>query len=72
MKLSEVEFIKVSVGDKVISKLGNEGIIMEVIPIHLAHQREDNEFYIEWNNGNKSLCWHFECNYIEYVGKNND
>ena len=66
MMLSEASWESLCVGDIVISVNGVPGEIIELIPIERAHQREDNEMLIRWNNGKHSLVWHFEGSRLTY------
>lgn len=66
MRLCDVLWEDLRVGDILISHLGTAGEIVRLIPKIIATQREDNEIVIKWNNGKISMPWHFECKDITY------
>lgn len=69
MKLSEVAFDNLHVGDALISARGVPGVITKLIPREKATRNEDAEIVIQWDNGNISWNWHFWMDQIEYLGQ---
>lgn len=67
--LSEIPFEEIQIGDKLISANRTKGKIINLIPIDNASQKEDNEIVIDWENGNRSHCWHFWCDKVIYLGR---
>jgi len=63
MKVSEIPYEKLSVGDIIISALNHKGEIVELYP------EDDKSLEIVWENGNASYAYHHQCDKIEYVGK---
>ncbi len=66
--LSQVPFNTLKIGDRVIGANGVHGRISRLIPIVEARREEDNDIVIEWDNGNKSLVWHFWTDKVQYLG----
>jgi hypothetical protein len=66
MKLSEVPFEKIYIGQRVQSDATNRiGIIIEKQDIKEDYRNEDNIISIWWDNGNMSIeAWHFQCNKV--------
>lgn len=65
MKLNEVPFEKISVGDRVVSALGRIGYIKAIVP------EDDNSIWIEWEGGGRpkeSLVYHHLSDRISYLG----
>lgn len=74
MKLTEVPFDQIKVGDKVISFLENPGVITHFTPDRCLDKRGWVE--IKWDNGNQSKSWIFDdgpcLHNIEYIGRTDD
>ena len=76
MKLSEVPWEQLSLGDKCISAIGSEGFITDLSEIGFSSKRHNPPIdpergyaiKINWNNGNVS--WHPQwcMDNIEYIG----
>ena len=67
MKLSEVPFEKLKIGDKLISAIGNEGYISGLFREGTKDGRfcRYDEIDMEWINGNRSLyVFHTVCDKI--------
>lgn len=67
--LSKVPFEEIQEGDRLLGANGSEGKITAIIPIAEASRKEDNEFVIDWDNGNQSIVWHFWCDKVTYLGR---
>ena len=67
-RLSDIPFGDLKIGDKVISKKNNHGVIEALTPITEASRREDNEIRIRWSNSSESYNWQFMMNHVQYVG----
>jgi hypothetical protein len=65
---SQVPFCDLKIGDRVIGANGVHGSITRLIPVSEARREEDNDIGITWDNGNKSLVWHFWTNKVQYLG----
>jgi len=69
MKISEILFTEMNIGDKVIGANGTPGEIVCLISKEYTARREDDEIVIEWVHGGHSRAWHFWFNKVEYKGK---
>lgn len=67
MKLSDVPFDKLKVGDKLISAVGQPGKITKLTDKEFASQQEDNEIEVEWDSGKTSKFWHFWGGKVTYA-----
>ncbi|MBI5153533.1 MAG: hypothetical protein HZA36_03700 [Parcubacteria group bacterium] len=72
MKLSEISFENLSIGDRLLSARGRNGKVtkIDMKPSDSNDIEEDNRIWIEWEGvGNKtSLIYHYQGNYITYIG----
>ncbi len=62
MKLSEVSWEDIKVGDKVISHIGNDGVVTKL------DVEDDYSIYITWSSGRTSISYHNLSEHIKYVG----
>lgn len=67
MKLSDIPFSDLSIGDIVIGVNGVEGTITDLIPKHLTDREIDDTIIINWANGNVSHVWHMWTTKVTYV-----
>lgn len=64
MKLSEVKFEDLKIGDRVISHQGHRGEINKLVHVGQTARKEDNEIGILWDTGKTSMAWHFWMNFV--------
>jgi hypothetical protein len=71
MKLSEVPFSEINVGDKLISAIGTSGQIRDVrhSKKYMPNDKDGDEVTIDWESGNSSWIRHYEGIHIEYLGQ---
>jgi len=60
MKLNELPYNKIAVGLKVIGANNVHGFVGELLPLW----RGEDMLSIEWDNGKKSIIWHYWCDNI--------
>lgn len=65
-KLSDVPWGELQVGDSLISAIGHPGVITE---LHPEGQSRYDEVAMIWENGNTSMGFHMNGDYIKYVGR---
>lgn len=75
MKVSEVPFEQLKLGDVCISNVGHLGEIIELIPVEKTFKKEDNEIRVQWlytgNINKKSWDFHYNFTHVEYLGRLN-
>jgi hypothetical protein len=64
MKLSDVKFEDLKIGDRVISNIGTSGEITQLVAKADTARQEDNEIGILWVNGKTSVAWHHWMNFV--------
>lgn len=74
MKISEIPFDNLEVGDICISALGNRGRVTGIFPENGRDGYGRNGYRydtlsFEWENGRMSVVFHMDCDAIEYIGK---
>ena len=68
-RLSNIPFNELQLGDKLISNKNTPGKITGLTPIEESWRQEGDQITIIWDNGKTSNLWHFQCQYVQYVGK---
>jgi hypothetical protein len=69
MKLSDVPWAELKIGDKVIGALGMPGTIIDLIPVENDQRQENNVITIYWENGAHSNVWHYWLDKVTYIGQ---
>lgn len=60
MKLSEVPFSQIKIGDRCVSAIGNHGSVFKLIAFdEKGTLDDDNSIEILWDHGGKSRLFHF-------------
>ena len=68
-RLFDIPFNELQLGNKVISMKNTSGKITGLTPIEESWRQEGDQITIIWDNGKTSNLWHFQCQYVQYVGK---